>query len=483
MAKKNNKKGTGNQQHLSPEKYLRSGMARRLEKGACFVSDSIEDYGEGIVVVSRNHAGGRVSFATYLIDAYCLGVKDTYYHLRVEQYEFEDFIENMVNRLGVNECSYEEAHNWVWGGVAWAEEAGIAPHKDFAITQFMLDDDTDDVPLIDLPFGKDGKHFLMANSQQELEQYLPMLIKNLGDDFDWAVPEDFTFNDNPLFEKYGPDAEYTYKHPDYPTSMELRTPQWVYDALVSTEHFATIEPDTLDRMLELPRADLRHDLEQIILYHTGLTCEMIPDSYDADGYSGVISKALILLGEVGDPATSLDVVLEVLRQNNEYYEYHLGDISAETITPTLYLLARQHLDKLMDFAKEEGLQSICKSFAFDVVTYIVFYEPERRHEMIEWCREMLVFATQELPHTQRFDSFLSGFLLSPLLDIRAEELLPEIRAMFDTGLVDQGACGDLNTVEKEIRIGQIKPSNLCTLDIHERFKDQIRWEQRDKDKP
>ncbi len=41
-------------------------------------------------------------------------------------------------------CSYEEAHNRVWGSVAYAEEAGIAPDKSFRLTQYMLDEDTDD---------------------------------------------------------------------------------------------------------------------------------------------------------------------------------------------------------------------------------------------------------------------------------------------------------------------------------------------------
>ena len=78
-------------------------------------------------------------------------------------------------------CSYEEAHNRVWGSVAYAEEAGIAPDKSFRLTQYMLDEDTDDVPLIEYEYGKDGKHFLTCNSELEASRYLALMRKNLGE--------------------------------------------------------------------------------------------------------------------------------------------------------------------------------------------------------------------------------------------------------------------------------------------------------------
>ena len=63
------------------------------------------------------------------------------------------------------ECSYEEAHNLVWGSIAYAEEAGIAPDKSFRLTQYILDEETDDVPLIEYEYGKDGKHFLRTRAE------------------------------------------------------------------------------------------------------------------------------------------------------------------------------------------------------------------------------------------------------------------------------------------------------------------------------
>lgn len=185
MAKKKQKTG---QQFLSPEQFMKQ-RARSLEIGTCFISEDMYEYGEGYVVVTRRHTGGRISVAFYLIDIFCLGVKDSFYRLRLEDYELEEMLDRMPNII---ECSYEEAHNWVYGAIAWAEEAGIAPDKSFAISKYMLKEDTDDVPLIEYEFGHNGKHWLMANTNLELSRYLPLLKKNLGEgNFTFTVKTDY----------------------------------------------------------------------------------------------------------------------------------------------------------------------------------------------------------------------------------------------------------------------------------------------------
>jgi hypothetical protein len=177
MAKKKKQQG-GGQQFLSPEKYLRE-RARTLEIGTCYVTKDIDEAKMGHVIVTRRHTGGHISMAAYLVDMACLGVKDSFYRLRMDDWEFGEFLDD--RRATFRECSYEEAHNRVWGSVAWAEEAGIKPDKTFSLTQYMLEDDTDDIPLIEYEFGKDGKHFLTCRSELEASRYLPLMRKNLGE--------------------------------------------------------------------------------------------------------------------------------------------------------------------------------------------------------------------------------------------------------------------------------------------------------------
>lgn len=185
MSKSNKKKKTQGQQFLSPEKFMQQKM-RSLEIGDCYVTDSLWDYGEGHVLVTRKHTGGKVSLALFFLDVWCVGLKDSFYKLRLDEKEYEDFLDKL-SVSGIKPCSYEEAHNIVYGAVEFAREAGIEPDKSFGLTQYMLEEDDDRVPLIEYDFGKDGKHCLVAQSELEASKYLPQMKKTLGDDFTYTI--------------------------------------------------------------------------------------------------------------------------------------------------------------------------------------------------------------------------------------------------------------------------------------------------------
>ena len=491
MAKKKHKK-QGGQQFLSDENYIRQ-RARTLKIGTCYVSDAITKAGEGSIIVSRLHTGGRVSIGMYLVDAYCLGLKDSFCRLRIEDYELEDIVSHPNQKF--RECSYEEAHNWIYGAIDWAEEAGIKPHKSWALTRYMLEEDTEDVPLLDLEFGHEGKHLLMANDQRELNYYLPLLEKNLGEgNYSWTVKYDSIsdmdgdeddddheepidaderlrplFNEqtirqiiekakndpefsgcSDLFKRYGPDVAYSYQHPDYPAEVSLHHP-WLQEVLADSQNFHGFSEQLLGRILALPHDTLREDLEQLLYYHIGLTCDGIPEDYDADGYDGTLNHCVILLAEVGNDTSSLEAVLEVLRQNNEFYEYHLGDVGTEMLVPTLYRLGQHRLDRLAEFMREEGLLTDFKYYVMEAVAQIALHQPERRSEIIAWFADLLRFATDHLAEARSFDSTLAGFLVSRCLDLKATELLPELEALHRTGLVDLKVCGEYEKVVLELK--------------------------------
>ena len=483
MAKKKQKKQQG-QQFLSPEQYIRQ-KARTLEIGTCYVSDDLETMGEGHIIVSRKHTGGRVSMAVYLVDIWCVGVKDTFYRLRLEDYEFKEMIDTY--RLGLRECSYDEAHNWIFGAIAFAEEAGIEPDKSFKITQYMLEEDDDNIPLIEYEYGKNGKHTLVTHSRLEASRYLPLLEKNLGkDNFDYILNADNDDWDDDLYDneddedrswlykKYGPEMPYTYRHPYYPKEIRLNYP-WIQEELSKTENALYLKDELTDRILALPHDALRQDLENLIMCHTGLTCDGIPEGYDDGQYNGLLSSCLMLIAEVGNSDTSLDCVLEVMRQSTDFFDYHLGDSSHEVFVPTLYKLAENRLDKLMAFIKEEGLYWLPKAEVFHTVVQIALRQTERRVEVIEWFREALHFCIDHVAEAKAVDNGVAATMICDLIDLQAIELLPEIHALFDTEMVDLSHCGRRQEVLDDI----VSPDyagrlDYCILDIYDRFEDMRR---------
>lgn len=193
MAKKT--KHGGQQQAFSPQRFVRERM-RTVKIGKCYMfADEEWRDGLGYVIVIREHTGGKKSFAVYMVDRWCVGVKDTFFNVRQD----DDSIEELLSKVGeyrLQEVSYNEAHNMVWGAVDYAEEAGIKPHKDFATTQYFLEEDTDEIPLIEYEFGKDGKHYLVAKSQLELSKYLQPMKKNLSENEYTCVVADYDEDDD-----------------------------------------------------------------------------------------------------------------------------------------------------------------------------------------------------------------------------------------------------------------------------------------------
>lgn len=481
MAKKKQKKPQ-KQQFLSPEKYMRQ-KARTLEIGTCYISPDLETCGEGHIIVTRKHTGGKISMAVFLVDIWCLGVKDSFYQLRLEDSEFDEMISTYREEL--QECSYEEAHNWIYGANAFAEEAGISPDKSFNITQYMLEEDTDDIPLIEYAFGKNGKHTLVVDSTLEASRYLPLLKKNLGEgNFDYYLnsedpdyeewDDDEEVEDNGFLKKYGPEMVYSYHYPAYPTEVTLHYP-WIQEELSKPENAIYLKDELTDRILSLPHEALRQDLESLILYNIGQTFHIIPKGYDDGHYNGILSSCIMLLAEVGNDTSSLDCVLETMRQSEGFFDYHFGDSTNEVFVPTLYKLAQNQLGKLMDYSKEEGLYWLPKVEIFPAIVQIAVRQPERRNEVIAWFREMLNFCIEHVAEAKAVDATVASSVICDLIDMKATELLPEINALFDTDMVDLDNCGSRESVLEDIHDTTRDFFTYdCFLDIHDRFDEMRR---------
>ena len=464
---------------MSDHEYIRQ-KARTLKIGKCYVTKLFDLAGEGNVFVTRLHTGGNVSVASFLVDKYCLGVKDAYCRLRMDPMEFYDFLMTVDDQVGLRKVSYYEAHNLIYGAVAFAEEAGIEPCKEFGLAQYMLEEDDDKIPLIEYEYGKDGKHYLVAQTQREADKYLPTLIRNLGDDFDYVIDGgryddaeyldddddgDTGFLDTSFLDFDGPVTKYAYKHPEYPTELKLENAM-VKDLLYRD---TVIAEDELKRLLALPHDSLRRDLENVLMCAMGRFYEEEDDEGQEDVFTNEVISSVVLLGEVGTDESSLDVVLEMLRQPDEFFDYHFGDYGVEVIVPTLYFLAGGRLDRLTGFVKEEGLYPFAKAYVFSMMPLLVRMQPERRAEVVEWMHDVLRFAVDKLPEAQYIDGNLAGMIAGECMEMKTVELLPELKAMFDTGLVDTGVAGDYEDVRLEIESAVKTDHYDYILDVDKRF--------------
>lgn len=441
----------------------------------CLISEGWKEAGEADIVISRQHKSGNYTLGVYLVDMYCLGVKDTFYKYNISRNEYLSIKEGYP----FEPITYNEAHNIIYGAIAYTEDLGIDPHPDFDITQYVLEEDSEDIPLIEYEFGKDGKPFLVVSSRKDENKYVSILNKNVGEgNFDFILriddeddyydedeDEDEDEDDNePFFTEEMlqnwkkmeellkksetlPHTKYAYNYPKYPKKLKINHKE--LKIFFSPEYNDFLDKDIIDSILSLPHETLIEDLENIILYEIGRTYGEIPKQMWNEDYSTTLLHALFFLGELRSER-SLNVILEILRQNDSFREFHFGDSISNILPLTLYYVGRNQLPALFDFVKEPGLDKFLKAELSDSVVTIVLFEPERRQEVIEWYRGVLNFYLENISNSAYYDAEMAGMIMSDLIDIKAVELLPEIKCLHDTNLVDEMICGTYDDVADEI---------------------------------
>ena len=448
--------------NLSIENKIKQ-RGRTWEIGDCYICrESLMNEGEGNVIVTRKHKGGKFTVACYLVDRWCTGVKDTFFGAMLDAVEYEKFLQK-ISEMGIEKVDYIEAHNWIFGAVEYASEAGIKPHKDFAITKYLLEDDEDErIPIIDYEFGDNGKYHLVCQTQQEANKYLPTLERNIGKgNFLITIgADDYEYEKDPWERQY-PKTQYSYQHPQYPENLPVQT-----DGLMD---FLSLDQcpskDEIDKILSNDHDALREDLQNVILCELG----KYYNSGDDLEWSPIIAHAILLLGECGNK-NSLEVVLEVLRQDSEFNDFVFADFGDDIFIPVLKKLAHNQLSVLLDFMKESGLFYINKSFVSTSVAEFFLCHPEKREEVMDWYRNLLQFYFEKVTKSYDYcDPSLLGLFLCDILDIHGKELIPLVQKVYETEEVDLYCCGDFNEFCRQMEI-ESAPLPSEATDIYEDFK-------------
>ncbi|TSA30439.1 MAG: hypothetical protein D4R67_00475 [Bacteroidetes bacterium] len=170
---------------LTPEKYIRT-RARILPIGACYINDNWKDSGFAMIIVTRQHINGNITHGAYMVDLYCLGVKDSFWNFNQHPQEFRELLEKQqrANDFGlrIRTVDYQVAHNIIYGAIEFAEEFGFYPHKSFEVTRYILEEDTDHIQLMDIEFGFKGKPLYISSPENpgEKNRVFAHLEKRLG---------------------------------------------------------------------------------------------------------------------------------------------------------------------------------------------------------------------------------------------------------------------------------------------------------------
>lgn len=180
MAKRNKGKTV---QMLSPEKYIKQ-KARTLPIHECWINSDWQEGGLGNIFVTRKHSNGNLTLGLYLVDVKCLGVKDAHYLFNVPPFEFQNLLDKHREAMDMEKIDYTLAHNIVFAGIEFAGDYGFKPHKDFGVAQYILEEDTDDIELLEIECGgENGKPLYVSgpyDNETRRAQIIAQLEKTAG---------------------------------------------------------------------------------------------------------------------------------------------------------------------------------------------------------------------------------------------------------------------------------------------------------------
>ena len=435
MAKKKTNQGS---KPLSPKKFLEE-KANKLPVYKCYITSNWETEGECHIIVARQRGNGNLCVGNFFVDTWCMGVKDSFGDVNMTIGNFEEMLQHTYEMV---EIDYPTVHNLIYGAVEFAGEAGIEPYKDYWTWKGVLDEDTDDVPFIEHEYGKDGKYFLVARPGSREALMAFQLKTRLGDNFEFVIGMDeFGLEE---FEE----EEYNYDYPEYPDKLDCRY-KFIADELLSKDNFDSLPDETINKILSLPADEVAEDIKSVILYEIGQTHKAITEEKISEPEESSIIHSLLLLAELKS-GKALDAIIEILRQDEAFYDFQLGDVAYEFTIPALVESAKDNLPAIESFLLEPGRYYQFRSIAAETLSVIAVQYPEKRNEVVKIFRNVLKTMPQRLPSRTACDPLFAGFLICSLCDMKAAELLPEIEAVFETELVDDSICGDFEDVRTDI---------------------------------
>jgi hypothetical protein len=126
------------------------------------VPDNLWKQGMGQLILARKQPEGRIAMAVFLLDTYCLGVKNALWRLMGEA-DYRSFVRDQERKPGgLHQVTPEHFAKLIYGAVDYAHSFGFAPHADYRPAKMLLQGIDPALCTDTFEYGKDGKPFYIS---------------------------------------------------------------------------------------------------------------------------------------------------------------------------------------------------------------------------------------------------------------------------------------------------------------------------------
>ncbi len=210
-----------------------------------------------------------------------------------------------------------------------------------------------------------------------------------------------------------------------------------------------IDHSILNDILSLPRETLIPDLHKLVRDSILRYEYFIAETKFRPRTHDFLIHAFFLLIELRSEE-SLDTLFDLLRQDDDFLDYWLGDYPTEEMWEVFFFLGFNRLEALKQFVMEPDHDFAGRAIMSEVVTQIGMHYPERRAEVIGWYKDIFDFFIQHKENDRILDTGVISAMVADVLDLQATELEPEIKEIFKNNLSEDSMAGNLEEVLNEL---------------------------------
>ncbi len=157
--------------------------ARDYPIEGCWVMPGWKEGGLAVVVVARRQPDGNILYGTYLVDYYCMGLKNTLFNADIPMAQFQrEVLPEMMQGNEPVEISPALAHELIYGSIEYAEQYGFRPQRDYRRTRSILDPPDTYPRTGTVEFGYQGKPFFISGPYDNVDAILRQLNRTAGED-------------------------------------------------------------------------------------------------------------------------------------------------------------------------------------------------------------------------------------------------------------------------------------------------------------
>ncbi len=163
--------------------------ARNFPFYECWICSEWKENGFANIILARLQPDKKIIAGVFLVDLFCLGVKDSFHLVNCSITKYNETIEKFSQQVTMQKCPVELAHSIIYSAIDFAHGIGFSPHPDYQQTKLILEP-RENIKLSKIKCGLGGIPNFVAGPSDDVDAILATLNRNVGQgNYHYIIPD------------------------------------------------------------------------------------------------------------------------------------------------------------------------------------------------------------------------------------------------------------------------------------------------------